>query len=311
MHVSSAFLEAPARVYSGIRYKIELPTGNPFPNGKHELVYTQLIRNGTLTAADISLDYPLVDGALLAAAHSEAYLEKVWRLDFTPAEARKIGLPIGEQLIQRAHASVSASYWATQHALVHGLGINVGGGTHHAFADRAEAYCIFNDAAVCVAGALKRGLIHRPLVIDLDVHQGNGTANIFSNHPAVFTFSMHAEKNYPLTKENSTIDIALSDGTTDAEYLEILHTQLRSIAASHVPDFVFYIAGADVLATDRLGKLGLTPEGAATRDSMVFTAVRAMGCPLVLTLGGGYPGNLNNIVNTHVMSIDLALRGWS
>jgi acetoin utilization deacetylase AcuC-like enzyme len=297
-------------IYSGLRYKIDLLPTNPFPQGKHELVRETLVHRGVIRE-DAVMDPTLPTDDVITQTHSAAYWQRVKNLELSAQEQRKLGLPLSHKTVQRALASAGSTLMATQHALRHGLGINLGGGTHHAFYDRAEGYCLLNDVALSANQLLSQQVIRRALVVDLDVHQGNGTAALFAQDARVFTFSMHCAVNYPLHKEHSNLDIELPPHTGDEAYLELLAQTLPSLLARHKPDVVYYIAGADVLATDRIGKLALTLQGMGHRDTFVYEQVAQFGAPLVLTLGGGYPRQMQDVVDAHAQTITLALEHFS
>jgi acetoin utilization deacetylase AcuC-like enzyme len=231
----------------------------------------------------------------LDAAHAPAYVERCLAGELTPEEVRRLGMPLTPELVARARAAMYGTVRAAFAALEDGIAGNLAGGTHHAFHDRGEGYCLFNDVVV----ALKQLPVKRPFVIDLDVHQGNGTAAMLAGDQAAFTFSMHARTNYPLRKERSSLDVELEDGTDDDTYLGKLDHALPRALDQHRPDFVFYQSGVDALKEDRLGRLGLTHAGLRERDRRVFAWCRERGLPVCVTLGGGYGRPLEATVEAH------------
>lgn len=292
------------------RYPLDLPATHSFPHRKYELLIAQLLYLGIVRQEQLWQPVPLLPYDIILRAHTTNYWMRLQGLALSPAEVRRIGLPLSRQLVSRAHASATNTYYAAEQALVHGIAFHLGGGTHHAYADRAEGYCLLNDVAISIRNLMQQGRIHRPLVVDLDVHQGNGTAVIFQDEPAVFTFSMHAEHNYPRPKARSSLDIGLPDGTTDDAYLALLDEHLPRILAQHRPDMLYYIAGSDVLATDRLGRLALTHAGAMARDERVLTAAYRLGIPCCVTLGGGYSADIRNSIDANCNTVRVATHLW-
>jgi acetoin utilization deacetylase AcuC-like enzyme len=239
----------------------------------------------------------------LRLVHTDVYVDGVASGTLPRETQRRIGFPWSEGMVERSRRSVGGTIAAARAALEDGTAANLAGGTHHSFADRGEGFCIFNDIAVASRVLLREGRIARALVVDLDVHQGNGTAAIFADEPAVFTFSVHGASNFPFHKETSDLDIALPDGTTDADYLDIVEREVPALLAQHRPDLVFYLAGADPYEGDRLGKLKLTIDGLRERDAIVFAACRAAGLPVALSMGGGYATDIDAIVRIHANTI--------
>jgi acetoin utilization deacetylase AcuC-like enzyme len=291
-------------------YTLPLPEGHRFPMQKYALIPDQLLYEGTLTAAHFFEPTPTSAETVLL-AHNFEYFRRMMALQLTPQEVRRIGFPLTEQLVQREVVIAQGTIDCALHALSGGgVALNVAGGTHHAYADRGEGFCLLNDIAIAACYLRAKGIVDRVLVVDLDVHQGNGTAVIFQGTPEIFTFSMHGAANYPHTKEQSDLDIPLADGTTDAEYLRILHQVLPELIAQHRPEIIFYLSGVDVLATDKLGKLGLTPEGCRARDKFVFEECRQHNLPVAVSMGGGYSPRLADIVEAHCNTFRLAARMW-
>jgi acetoin utilization deacetylase AcuC-like enzyme len=279
-------------------FDVPLPDGHPFPIAKYSALRAQLVSEGVLAAAEVHASEP-APVPWLARVHEARYLERALGGGLDAAEVRRIGMPWSRELVLRARAALFGTVMAARAALVHGVAGNLAGGTHHAFRDRGEGYCLFNDVAVAIALLREEGRAARPLIVDLDVHQGNGTASIFAGDPSVFTFSIHGAGNYPALKETSSLDLELPDGTSDARYLETLSAHLPAAIDQHAPDFVFYQAGVDALAGDRFGRLALTHEGLAARDAQVFAAAEARALPIVITLGGGYGRPLDISVDAH------------
>jgi acetoin utilization deacetylase AcuC-like enzyme len=279
-------------------YQVALPAGHPFPISKYPLLARQLLAEGVLVEADV-LEPEAIDLETLELVHTYEYLDKLQSARLSPAEQRRLGLPWSEALWQRSRLASAGTLLAARAALSDGLAGNLAGGTHHAFADHGEGFCVLNDVAIAVSKLRAEGTIERAAVIDLDVHQGNGTAAIFENVEDVFTFSMHGERNYPLAKMRSNLDVPLRDGVGDAEYLEALQCNLPLVLGRSAPDVAFYLAGVDVAAGDRYGKLALTEEGIRCRERMVIDAVRTRGVPLVIVLAGGYAATRARTAELH------------
>ncbi|MEO6038403.1 MAG: histone deacetylase, partial [Saprospiraceae bacterium] len=238
--------------------------------------------------------------------HDQAYWHKLNTSSLTAKEVRAIGFPINEKFVWRGRHIAQGTIHCAHFALEQGVAMNVAGGTHHAFRDHGEGYCCFNDQAVAANYLLQRGLAQRILIVDLDVHQGNGTAAIFRDEPRVFTFSMHGERNYPLRKEQSTLDLALPDGLQDEPYLRLLRNTLPRLVDEFQPDFVFYLSGVDVLATDKLGRLSLSRAGCRQRDHFVLDFCQRQRLPVVVCMGGGYSPRLADIVEAHANTFRVA-----
>lgn len=270
-------------IFSTDRYQMALPEGHKFPVMKYGML-RQIIENEGLFHL---LQAEPANAETVALAHDPDYVEGFSAGTLSPAAMRRIGLPWSEVFVQRAFASVGGTVSASLQAVQHGWGATLGGGTHHAFRAEGAGFCVFNDIAVAIQLLRKPGLIRRAAVIDLDVHQGDGTAEIFQNDPDVFTLSIHCESNFPFRKKQSRLDVPLPDRVEDAAYLQQLAEVLPAIFAFK-PDIIFYQSGVDPLASDVLGRLSLTPQGLIARDRTVFEAVRNFGAPFVLTSGGGY-----------------------
>jgi acetoin utilization deacetylase AcuC-like enzyme len=271
------------RLFYTDQYVITLPEGHKFPARKYGLV-RQILQ------ADSRFDFeraPLADPETIELAHDPGYVRSFMAGEMAPAAMRRIGLPWSDVLVNRSRASVGATLSAAKDAMETGWGGTLGGGTHHAFRAEGAGFCIFNDVAVAIQWLRSQGKIKRAAVIDLDVHQGDGTAEIFAGDPEVFTLSIHCQSNFPFRKQVSKLDVALPDKVEDAEYLETLESALPRIFL-FAPEVIFYQSGVDGLLTDVLGRLSLTPQGLIQRDRMVMRSVRDSGIPLVLTSGGGY-----------------------
>lgn len=288
------------RAYSTSHCILELPEYHPFPKYKYSGVAEALKQDLNIQPA------PAITWETLALAHTHDYLQKLRTEGLSRQEAHKVGLPWTQSLLTRALHAAGGTLAATQDALATGLGLNLAGGTHHAYPGRAEGYCLFNDVAIAIAQLRAQGWRGRALVVDLDAHQGNGTAVFFRHDPHVFTLSIHAERNYPLKKEQSDLDVGLSDATGDAEYLEALEPALEQ-AFVFRPDLVFFNAGVDVLQNDRFGRLGLSLSGLAERDRRVFAKAKQAHVPLVVVMGGGYNRDPRITVTAHAQTYRLAL----
>lgn len=290
--------------YSPI-YKYQLPEGHRFPMVKYELIAEQLVYEGTVDKGSFFIPERLSDEQILL-THTRAYLDRLHNLELTRKEARAIGFPISKALIDRGKHIANGTLQCAYHALRDGVSLNVAGGTHHSFKDYGEGFCVFNDIAIASNLLLHRKEVSRILIVDLDVHQGNGTAAIFQDVPRVYTFSMHGSRNYPIRKTISDLDIGLPNDTNDEDYLTSLKQHLPDVIRRSNPDIVFYLAGVDVLETDKLGKLSMTRSGVKERDQYVMTECQTMGIPVAITMGGGYSTRLADIVEAHCNTFRLA-----
>ena len=297
------------RLATSDHYTLDLPAGHRFPIAKYALIREQLLWQGIAEVTDFYEPGLCAEEAILR-VHTTEYWHKVRDLQLSAAEVRRLGLPQSPQLVRRSLSSSAGTIQSALHALHNGIGLNLAGGTHHAFADRGEGFCVLNDQAIAAAHLLAHGLAKQILIVDLDVHQGDGTAAIFRNEPRVFTFSMHAGANYPLRKEQSDLDIPLALGIGDAEYLAQLTATLEPLVNRVRPDFIFYQAGVDVLATDKLGKLALTPAGCRQRDELVLGLCHARALPVAVSMGGGYSERLADIVDAHCNTFRVAFEWW-
>src|SRR5262245_61375594 len=281
-----------------------------YPMDKYRLVPELLLADNTLSQDEIiEPEAAMLEDVLRV--HTPEYVHAFIHGTLERKAMLRIGLPWSPALVQRAFAVIGGTLGATRIALEDGVAANLAGGTHHAFADHGEGYCIFNDLVITLHRLRADGLAQRFLIIDLDVHQGNGTAALCETDTEVFTFSMHGENNYPARKERSSWDIALPDATSDEQYLDMLARALPQILESFTPHLVFYQAGVDVLAGDRFGKLALTMQGVAERDWLVCDFARRAGLPLVVTLGGGYARDINRIVEAHCQTVKSCHSVWT
>ena len=286
-------------------YAHPLPEGHRFPMLKYELIPAQLLHEGVITEGNLFSPEAVAEATILL-AHDQPYWTQLRELSLPLKEQRRIGFPLSRQLVERELRIAQGTIDGAIHALQSGIAINVAGGTHHAGSDWGEGFCMLNDQAIAANYLLFNGLAHRILIIDLDVHQGNGTAEIFYDEPRVFTFSMHGEKNFPFRKERSDLDIGLQDGVEDAAYLTKLRETLP-ILLEFSPDFVFYLAGVDVLESDLLGKLALSKAACKERDRMVLQFCKNNNLPVQVSMGGGYSPNIKNIVDAHCSTFKVGI----
>lgn len=279
-------------------YAHPLPQEHRFPMLKYELIPGQLLYEGSITESNLFTPGVCADDIVLL-THTAEYLGKLKQQRLSAKEQRHIGFPQSPQLIQRELIITQGTIDCCHYAFQYGVALNVAGGTHHAFADRGEGFCLLNDFAVAANYLLQQQLAKQILIIDLDVHQGNGTASIFEHQPNVFTFSMHGRHNYPFHKEKSDLDIALEDGTDDETYLSLLLNHLPHLLKKLKPDFVFFLSGTDILATDKFGKLKITMEGCRQRDEIVFSLLKEQAIACTVAMGGGYSEDINIITEAH------------
>lgn len=294
------------RAFYSDQFVLPLPDGHRFPMAK----YFRLRRRVAERLPEVSLCVPdpATDEELLR-VHEPGYLQAVVAGTVERRAARRVGFPWSPELVERSRRSAGGTLSAARSALDgDGVAVNLAGGTHHAFADRGEGFCVFNDAAVAARAMQREDRARRVLVVDCDVHQGNGTAAIFERDPTVFTLSLHGARNFPFHKETSDLDVALDDGTGDEEYLECLEQALDRALAVFSPDLAFYLAGADPFLGDRLGKLALTKDGLRRRDELVFERLRDDEIPLAVVLAGGYAPDVDDIVDIHFETVQVAMR---
>lgn len=286
-------------------FKHPLPEGHRFPMEKYELLPNQLLHEGTCIKENFfEPEVPELSNVL--AVHSQDYVTNLLDLTIDKRAVRKMGFPLSEELIQRELIIADGTMKACDYALLYGIAMNIAGGTHHAYTSHGEAFCLLNDQAIAAKYLQKKKGIDKILIVDLDVHQGNGTAEIFQEDTSVFTFSMHGRNNYPFKKETSDLDIELADHTGDKEYLEVLKNTLPELIKKVKPDFIFYLSGVDILATDKLGKLGCTIDGCKERDRFVLQTCHDLKIPVEVSMGGGYSPEIKTIIEAHANTYRLA-----
>lgn len=286
-------------------YKYQLPTGHRFPMEKYDLLPQQLLYEGTITQENLFAPGYLSEKEITR-THTPAYWHKLKTLDLTRKEERAIGFPVRADLIDRGRYISHGTIDCARYALKYGVSMNIAGGTHHSYADRGEGFCVFNDIAIAANNLIDNKLANRIMVIDLDVHQGNGTAKIFADRREVYTLSVHGEKNYPLRKEQSDLDIGLADKTEDEVYLRTIREQVIPMIDTVNPDFVFYLSGVDILRSDKLGRLSVSTEGCKERDRLVLSKLHQTKIPCAISMGGGYSEQIKVIINAHANTFRLA-----
>jgi acetoin utilization deacetylase AcuC-like enzyme len=295
----------PLHLWSSARYTFPLPPGHRFPIAKYEVLRRRVVSEG-LVPADRVHDPAKASPGALRLVHTDDYVTRLTEGRLGPDELRRLGFPWSAALVERSYRAVGGTCEAARAALDQGLAMNLAGGTHHAFADHGEGFCVFNDVAIAIRMLQREGLVRRAAVIDLDVHQGNGTHAVFAGDESVFTFSMHAGRNYPFAKVPGSLDVELADGTGDEEYLSRLDALLPGVLARAAPDLVIYLAGADPHAGDRLGRLGLSFDGLARRDAIVIAGCREVGIPVAVTIAGGYGREMEDTVRVHLNTVRVA-----
>lgn len=286
-------------------YILPLPPNHRFPMSKYELLPQQLLYEGTINLSNLFEPAPLQEEVIVRTHHAD-YWQRLSKLELTPKEIRRTGFPLTPELVNREITIAKGTIDCALYAQQFGVAMNIAGGTHHAFTNRGEGFCLLNDIAIASNYLLDHQLAKKILVVDLDVHQGNGTAEIFRNDKRVFTFSMHGANNYPLIKETSDLDIGLPDFTNDSFYLKTLDTNFKNLLEAVEPDFIFFQSGVDILDTDKLGKLSVTREGCKQRDKIVLTAAKNNKIPLVASMGGGYSPNFRDIIEAHANTFRIA-----
>jgi acetoin utilization deacetylase AcuC-like enzyme len=294
------------RAWSPARFTIDLPPGHRFPIAKYGIIRDRAVACGAFEVADIH-EPDRADRWALELVHTRAYVDAVVQGSMAPPAIRRLGFPWSEQLRERSLRTVQGTVEAARDALELGAGVNLAGGTHHAFADRGEGFCVFNDVAIAIRVLQQEGRVRRAAIVDLDVHQGNGTARIFEGDPDVYTFSMHAAGNFPFHKERSSLDVGLADGASDSTFLSLLAAHLDQVLSEAQPELVFYLAGADPYREDRFGRLALSFEGLRARDAFVLECCRRRGLPIVITMAGGYARSLEDVALIHTNTL-VALR---
>lgn len=290
--------------YSPI-YKYELPKKHRFPMDKYVLLPEQLVYEGTVSESNFFHPEPLTEQTILL-THEKEYWHKLKNLELTKKEIRAIGFPLSENLVVRGTHISQGTIDCALYAFEHGIALNVAGGTHHSFTYKGEGFCLLNDIGIAANYLLKAGKAYKILVIDLDVHQGNGTAQIFKGEDRVFTFSVHGAKNYPTRKEQSDLDIGLPDKTEDKAYLKVIQEAIPRLIDEVQPDFIFYLSGVDVLATDKLGRLSLSLAGCKERDRFVLETCKKNEIPVAVSMGGGYSERIAHIIDAHANTFRLA-----
>lgn len=286
-------------------YAHPLPEGHRFPMLKYELIPAQLLYEGSITPGNLFAPQPCPDEVVLW-THDAGYVTKLHNQTLSAKEQRHIGFPQSPQLTQREFIITQGTIDCCHHAFENGVALNVAGGTHHAFAERGEGFCMLNDFAVAANYLLRKKLAKQLLVVDLDVHQGNGTAKLFEGEPRVFTFSMHGKNNYPFHKERSDLDVELPDGIEDKDYLGLLQQHLPQLLNAVKPDLVFFLSGVDILSTDKFGKLKVSMDGCRRRDEYVLEQLHQRGLPCVISMGGGYSPEVRTIVDAHCQTFRAA-----
>ena len=279
-------------------YQHPLPEGHRFPMLKYELLPQQLLHEGTATQTDF-FEPEQCDLASVLAIHKQEYVNDLLQLTLNAKAARKIGFPLSKELVERELIIAQGTITGAQKSFDTKVSFNIAGGTHHAYSTHGEAFCLLNDQAIAAQFLLDQKLAKKILIIDLDVHQGNGTAEIFQNNSSVFTFSTHGKTNYPFKKETSDLDIAFDDGTTDDAFLSTIATVIPQLIETQKPDFIFYLAGVDILASDKLGKLGCTLDGCKKRDELIFALCSKHQIPVQISMGGGYSPDIKTIIEAH------------
>lgn len=303
-------------------FKHNLPLGHRFPMSKYELLHSQLLHEGTCTSDNFFEPSGFPQREFLLAVHTEKYIDDLQHLTLKASAARKIGFPLSEKLVEREHIITQGTIEGCEYALENGIAMNIAGGTHHAYPDHGEAFCLFNDQAIGARYLLQKyaatrnemlkqvqhdpPLLQKILMVDLDVHQGNGTAVIFKDDPSVFTFSMHGAGNYPFRKEKSDLDIAIPDGSGDEIFLSTLKKTLPKVIKEQQPDFIFYLSGVDILETDKLGRLSCTIEGCKERDRFVLQTCKDHQIPVQVSMGGGYSPDIKIIIEAHANTYRMA-----
>ena len=290
--------------YSDI-FRYSVPDKHRFPMQKYTLIPERLLAEGTITADNFFAPARLSEDEILT-THTQGYWQQLKTQTLPRKEARAIGFEMTPTLVERGRYIAHATYECALYAQQYGVAMNVAGGTHHAFADHGEGFCVFNDVCIASNLLLNRGQVQKILVVDLDVHQGNGNASIMANESRIFVFSMHGAKNYPFRKQVSDLDIELDNDTGDEEYLRILKDTLPRLIIEFAPDLIFYQSAVDVLATDKLGKLGLTIEGCKARDEYVLHQAKLADIPIAIVMGGGYSEDIEDVVEAHCNTFRLA-----
>ena len=286
-------------------YIYPLEENHRFPMIKYELIPEQLIRENT--CVDENFFSPgKIDSKIVLKTHQKEYFNRFTSLKLSKKEIREIGFPLSQELVDRELQIAQGTVSGVNYSLKNGISMNIAGGTHHAFYDRGEAFCMLNDQAIAANYIIQEGLFKKILIIDLDVHQGNGTASLFNSNPNVYTLSFHGKKNYPFRKEKSDLDIEFEDNTNDKEYLKVLKETIPKVIDQFEPEFIFYLSGVDVLQNDKLGRLSLTLNGCKERDKFILQTCKVNSIPVQVSMGGGYSIVLKNIIEAHSNTFRLA-----
>jgi acetoin utilization deacetylase AcuC-like enzyme len=293
------------KVFHSDSFSFPLPEGHTFPLQKYALLRQRVLQTGLVGAENMHVPGPVTEEDV-ERAHDAGYWRRVRCGQLEPQELRRIGLPWSAQLVERARRSCGGTTVACRAALTDGCAVNLAGGTHHAFRDHDAGYCLLNDCAIAARSMQAAGLCRNVLIVDCDVHQGDGSAAIFAGDRTVTTFSIHGAKNFPFHKQRSDLDIELPDRTDDATYLQSLEWGLRHVSALRRADLAIYLAGADPYQGDRLGRLSLTKEGLLRRDRLVLRYLRGAGIPIVITMAGGYARRIEDTVDIHVQTVQAA-----
>ena len=291
-------------------FELPLPDRHRFPMSKYRLLRERILQDSIASQCELSLPAAATNEQL-SRVHSQEYVEAICAGNLSNVEIRRIGFPWSLAMVERSRRSTGASIEAGFAALEDGVAGNLAGGTHHAFKENGQGFCVFNDVCVAARALQGEGRVKKVLVVDCDVHQGNGTSSIARGDASLFSFSMHCEKNYPFQKTGGDCDIPLPVGTTDTLYLEKLETELKNVFDLFLPDFVFYLAGADPYTKDRLGLLDLSKDGLATRDRIVMSLCHEKGVPIAFAMAGGYAPEISDIVDIHFQTVKIAVESWA
>lgn len=286
-------------------FKHPLPEGHRFPMLKYELLPQQLVHEGIAQKSDF-FEPEIIPIETVLKVHTKEYVSDLLDLTLDPKAARKIGFPLSKELVEREFRIAQGTIIGAEKAFETKVAFNIAGGTHHAYSNRGEAFCLLNDQAIAAQYLLDTRLAKKVLIIDLDVHQGNGTAEIFQKNDNVFTFSTHGKSNYPFKKETSDLDIAFEDNTSDEDFLKTISEIIPKLIEEQKPDFIFYLAGVDILASDKLGKLGCSIEGCKKRDEIVFQNCNRYQIPVQVSMGGGYSPEIKTIIEAHTNTYRVA-----
>ena len=286
-------------------YIYPLEENHRFPMIKYELIPEQLIRENTCSSENF-FSPTKIDSKIVLKTHQREYFERFTSLKLSKKEIREIGFPLSQELVERELQIAEGTIKGVKYSIKNGISMNIAGGTHHAFYDRGEAFCMLNDQAIATNYIIQEGLFKKILIIDLDVHQGNGTASLFNSNPNVYTLSFHGKKNYPFRKEKSDLDMEFDDNTNDEEYLKVLRETIPKVIDQFEPEFIFYLSGVDVLENDKLGRLSLSIDGCKERDRFILEICKNNSIPVQVSMGGGYSVILKNIIEAHSNTFRLA-----